>query len=373
MAACQERPSLPTPTPVTPTRTPEPIVPTATRPETAVVTSTPSVTVMPTMMATATAVAPTATPVAISSVPTVVPLSRIGVSGEPDDVEPARQAGLDFGFFLDWDVLPEPLSSVPIWQMVRLTEAGVMGVDEASWETAVANHPGAVWIVGNEPDVIWQDNVTPERYAELYHEVYQFVMERDPTAQIAIGGVTQPTPLRLAYLDRVLAAYEAQFGGPMPVDIWTVHAFILREERDSWGVDIPPGMSEQQGILYEIDDHDDMVIFAENIRAFRQWMWERGYGDRPLAVTEYGILMPADYGFPLERVAAFMRQSFIFFQTARDETIGYAADDYRLVQWWVWYSLHDPDLYPTGNLYDRQTGQLTPLGEVWRQLVTGEE
>ena len=300
------------------------------------------------------------------------PIERIGVSGSLDDLEHGLAAGLSFSLFLNWNVvLDRPSEPIVFWQMVRLAEEGVVGVSWPDLATAVANQPGSVWIVGNEPDVIWQDNVTPERYAELYHEVYTFIKERDATAQIAIGGVTQPTPLRLAYLDRVLVAYETQIGTAMPVDIWTVHAFILREEAGSWGVDIPPGIDEQQGILYEIVDHDDLTIFKANIRAFRQWMKERGYGERPLAITEFGILMPFDYGFPPEAVAEFMRQSFDFLLTARDEEIGYAADDHRLVQWWFWYSLHDPDLYPTGNLYERETGELTLLGEAWREYVDG--
>jgi hypothetical protein len=157
----------------------------------------------------------------------------------------------------------------------------------------------------------------------------------------------------------------------MPVDIWTVHAFILREEAGSWGVDIPPGLAATEGALYEIADHDDFEIFTANLVVFRRWLWEQGYGERPLAVTEYGILMPPDYGFPPEAVADFMTRSFDFFLSARDEEIGYAADDYRLVQWWMWYSLHDNELYQTGNLFEAETGQLTELGEVWRGYMNG--
>lgn len=302
--------------------------------------------------------------------PSVPLLARMGISGDLRDLDGGLAAGLSFGLFLNWGVVMEqPAANITFWQMVRLGEDEGVKISWEELEKAVANQPGSVWIVGNEPDVIWQDNVTPERYAELYHEVYTFVTERDPTAQVAIGGITQPTPLRLAYLDRVLTAYETQFGQVMPVDIWTVHAFILREEAGSWGVDIPPGMSEQEGVLYEIADHDDFTIFTENIFIFRRWLKDRGYGDRPLAVTEYGILMPFDYGFPPEAVSVFMKQSFDFFLTARDEEIGYSLDDYRLVQWWFWYSLHDPDLYVTGNLYDRQTGELTPLGKEWQEYV----
>ena len=38
------------------------------------------------------------------------------------------------------------------------------------------------------------------------------------------------------------------------MDVWNVHNFMLREEKGSWGADIPPGIPATQGILYEVDD-----------------------------------------------------------------------------------------------------------------------
>jgi hypothetical protein len=100
-------------------------------------------------------------------------------------------------------------------------------------------------------------------------------------------------------------------------------------------------------------------------------MAQHGYQNHPLIVSEYGILMPADYGFPPERVAAFLTGSFEFFLTATDPALGYPADGYRLVQMWCWYSLDAPaDYYPTGNIYDPQTKQLTAVGDAWREFVT---
>jgi hypothetical protein len=218
--------------------------------------------------------------------------------------------------------------------------------------------------------VRWQDNVTPRRYAEIYHEVYTFIKERDPQAKLVIGGVTQPTPLRRAYLDIVLDTYEASYGEQMPIDVWNIHAFTLREERESWGVDIPPGMDDALAIKYEIEDHDDLEILKQNLIEFRSWMADRGYGDKPLIVSEYGILMPEDYGFPLQRVGDFLTGSFYLFQTLSGEN-GYRPDDDRLVQQWFWYSVYDRDVYPTGNLIDPSTGQLTGLGEVWVDYVNG--
>ena len=38
----------------------------------------------------------------------------------------------------------------------------------------------------------------------------------------------------------------------MPVDVWNVHNFVLREERGSWGVDIPPGIPDDRVCSNEV-------------------------------------------------------------------------------------------------------------------------
>jgi hypothetical protein len=299
-------------------------------------------------------------------------LRRVGVSGRNKMVSAAYAAGLPFGQYLNWwaETNPPEPGDVSFWQMVSITAAGPV----LSWETLgeiVDARPRSIWIVGNEPDIIWQDNTPAKRYAQIYHDVYTFIKERDPEALLAIAGVGQPTPLRMAYLDIVLDTYRETYGEPLPVDIWTIHAFVLREERDSWGVGIPPGMDDEQGEFYELADHDNLAYFQQNLINFRAWMAERGYGDRPLAVTEFGILHPADYGFPPEVVAEFMIGAFDFFTSAANET-GYPEEDNRLVQWWFWYSVFDGGDFPTGNLFDPEEGQLTPLGQVFTSLVVGE-
>jgi hypothetical protein len=254
-------------------------------------------------------------------------------------------------------------------QVVRL-QGGVLSPGTGALAAAARANPGALWLIGNEPDVRWQDNVTPEVYARLYEQAYRAIKSADPSAVVAMGGIAQPTPLRMAYLDRVLAAYQESFGQPAPVDAWAIHAFILREERGSWGVDIPPGMDVDQGLLYEVVDHDNLDLFAAQVLAFRRWMAERGQREKPLIVSEYGLLMPVDYGFPPERVEAFMRATFDFFAQTQDNDMGYPLDGDRLVQRWCWFSAADPR-YPTGNLFDPETGRLTRLGEVYRAYLQG--
>jgi len=166
----------------------------------------------------------------------------------------------------------------------------------------------------------------------------------------------------------VLEAYQQQNQQAMPVDVWNVHNFILREERGSWGVDIPPGLPDDSGMLYEVEDSGNLALFRRQVIDFRRWMSARGYQNRPLIVSEYGIPMPEDYGFPPERVLNYLLGTFDFFLTAADPALGYPADDYKLVQRWCWYSLDDTT-YPTGRLFDPQTGKISDTGKGLAGLV----
>ena len=360
------------------TSTPEPLLPTRTPASQAATTLTESSQATPTSDAHLTSTLE-------STVPTYTPTPRgtsagnslwmgrprWGIGVASGSISRYDVGSLRLGWYLDWRTQANPPrpDGARYAQMIRLHE-GVLQPDVKEIAAIARANAGSLWLVGNEPDVVWQGNATPATYARLYHDAHVAIKDADPTAQVAIGGVSQPTPLRLRYLDAVLDAYAQQFGAEMPVDVWNAHNFILREERGSWGVDIPPGLPDERGMLYEVDDGGDMDIFRQQVVDLRRWMAQRGYQDKPLIVSEYGILMPSDYGFPPERVAVFMTGTFDFFSSAADPEIGYPADDYRLVQLWCWYSLNDSvDHYPTGNLYDPQTGEMTVLGKVWEEYV----
>jgi hypothetical protein len=362
--------SRPAPSGRVPTRVPERLIPTAAaavatptvRPPPVPATPVPTPTPRPPM--------PTATPV-VPWTPTPYPPGdqwRFGVVDRLGDLVSYDLAPLGAGWFLrgiESDPPPVPFEVAYIVGVHR----GVVAPDLPELRRRVLARPGAVWQVANEPDVIWQSNSTPEEYAIAYFQVYSMIKRVDPTAQVAAGAISQPTPLRLEYLDRVLAAYESRYGEPMPVDIWALHNAILREERNSWGVDIPPGLEADIGRLYEVEDNADLAIFGEQLVDFRRWMRDRGYRDRPLILTEFGVLMPAEYGFPPERVEAFMIGATEFMLTAVDPELGYPRDGDRLVQRWAWYSLAATD-YPGGSLYDPETKVMTPLGEAFATCVT---
>jgi len=276
---------------------------------------------------------------------------------------------LGAGWYIDWQGQRRyPTQKPEHWQMIRLGKGCISpNPDAIRW--VASRYQGSVWIIGNEPDNIWQDNILPEEYAQVYHDLYVLIKDADPKASIAVGGVTQGTALRLAYLDRVLTAYEANYHHSMPVDWWTVHGFVLREERGNWGAEIPPGFSTTlTGELYEVIDTGSVAYFQKQIIDFRSWMAERGYQDKPLAISEFGILLSELHGFTPEMVAAYLLETFTWLDQANDDQIGYPQDDYRLVQRWAWFSLYDK-LYYTSNLGNVKADALTNIGWAFREFV----
>lgn len=85
------------------------------------------------------------------------------------------------------------------------------------------------------------------------------------------------------------------------------------------------------------------------------WETDRGERNTPLIISEYGILVPEDYGFSVEGVRGFMYDTFDCFLTAPDEASGYPPDGNQLVERWARPSLGDRRC-PTGDLIDPRPG-----------------
>ena len=340
--------------------------------------------------------APWATDVSQGGVYTY-PNCRFG-AGVEGDIDQYDVAALDLGWYVDWGStqFPQAPDGLEYIQMIRLKQVGGDGWGMVSpgmsrFTSTVQANPGATWLVGNEPDSPFQDDMVPQAYAHAYHDVYYLIKGLDPTAHVAIGGIVQPTPLRLEYLDTVWETYRQTYSETMPVDVWNIHTFILRETIGPpdpepcqpvtktipvWGAFIPPGSSAEEGELYCVRDQDDVEIFKQRIRAFRQWMADKGERDKPLIVTEYGVLFYEDFydeddrQLSAERVGVFMQDTFDFFLTETDSLIGYPYDENRLVQRWAWFSVNgDPTVWG-GTLFDPDTRALRPLGEDFRAYTT---
>lgn len=264
-------------------------------------------------------------------------------------------------------------------------------------------NPGALWIVGNEPDRgpnpddptcrRVQDDTHPEWYAQGYHDVYHFIKQRDPSAQVAIAGLVQVTPGRLQYLDKVWDTYLEKYHTPLPVDVWNMHLYILPEATPAGlpnGVaNVALGTDPALAIRESGDDparcsdpkvycwaeHDDLSVFAEQIVAMRAWMKRHGQQNKPLILSEYSILYPDwlldEYGnyFTTERVARFMTETLAYLGSAVDPALGYPQDEFRLVQQVLWFSINVNGAGRISNLVTDSLIELTDLGRLYKQEI----
>jgi hypothetical protein len=54
-------------------------------------------------------------------------------------------------------------------------------------------------------------------------------------------------------------------------------------------------------------DHGRLNLFIAQIIAFRDWMAANGYREKPLAVTEFGILLGANDGYTPDKAVLYLR------------------------------------------------------------------
>ncbi len=322
------------------------------------------------------------------------PNCRLGVGGTFSPTYAITS--LNLGWYMDWNARLNPAhpNGAEYVQMVRTKPNGLSVYTFTPslitlYQIADQN-PGAIWLIGNEPDSPYQDKLLPAAYAQAYHDLHQWLKQRDPSARLGVGSIVQPTPLRRQYLDQVLSAYQQLYGESLPTDLWSIHSYILRELDPSdpeaqpqgplevWGAYIPPGFLPgiTRGLLYTYSDMFNAAIFRQRLIDFRTWMRDRGYQETPLYITEYGTLFPYppfinfdpyedEFGVPIveTRTAMFMTKTFDLLRTYTDTTMGYPADNGRLVQRWLWYSFDDK-IYG-GLLFNPFSGQRTGLGNVF--------
>ncbi len=297
-------------------------------------------------------------------------------------LQPYDLSWFNLGWYLDWGVNtqpPEPYG-IEYVQVIRLMQTTTPPyyalVEPASWgelAALVQARPNDLYMVGNEPDSPFQDNMCPAAYVSAYHDVYAFIKGISPSTPVGIGGIVQPTPVRFRYLDTIWNTYQISYSQRLPTDFWNIHAFILNET-GGWGAFIPPCTDPAGAVTIGLDELDRMDIFISRLQDFRQWMAAKGEREKPLYITEYGILFPEDYGYPnIPRVRDFMYATFDYFLGPQSisPTIGYPRDNNHLVQRWIWFSLaHDP-YYMGGALFDPRTTPptLTTLGQAWIDYV----
>ncbi len=275
----------------------------------------------------------------------------------------------------------------------------------AGLDNVIQQNPGAVWLIGNEVDrKVVQDDLHPHVYARAYRDVYYYIKQRDHTAQIAISGLVRISPGRVQYLDLVWNSYQQQFGHKMPVDVWNMHAYNL-PELDGNGNDGPAAVANgtdpalalrylrpgegpfacDQADVVCFKDEDDPQAFIDQVVTMRQWMKNKGEQNKPLIISEFSILAPYNpidgflqdengNSFTPPRVSAFMQATYNYLENAADPNLGYPADNNRLVQQWMWYTLNESNPDAAGSssaLLDRNTGQFNQIGQTHIDWVGG--
>lgn len=303
------------------------------------------------------------------------------------------------------------------------------GKVQAGLGKLISDNPGRLWLVGNEPDVdnFIQGNTMPDIYARAYHDAYHFIKRTDPTAKVAIAGLSMMTPGRLQYLDIVWDTYKQVYGTDMPVDVWNMHLYILEERNPdnpnqygdgkiALGTDPAlaklssrgdtsqcpaPGAPDTDANDPRLDvycrsEHDSVRIFKDQVRNMRTWMRDHGQQNKPLIISEFGLLYPYLDGKPdgsceflidengrcfnPDRVTTFLRGTIQWLESAVDPNLGYPQDGNRLVQQWLWYSIVTNPEWSGGssnlivnNYKDFAPGSLaalTQMGQAFRQEAT---
>lgn len=313
---------------------------------------------------------------------------RMGLSGPMSAYTDVLRAG----WYIDWNAHAAPIHpggaeyARLIYFNVTTNSCGTAKIPASQRSQVVESitgtalidnlraNPGALWLIGNEPDSIYNCSpIMPELYAEVYHEFYAFVKTYDPSARVAIGAIVQPSPLRLEYLDKVLNRYQALYGERLPTALWNIHLYAFPEVAGGSGAGVPPGASSPVGWTYSWTQTVDIGILAQNLRAMRQWLADRGERDKPLIITEFGQLIPDDGSYTLDSLTFtqavsrdYLQGSITHFLAATDPLIGYPADGNRLVQLWAWYSLYDG--FYGGDLLNAN-GSLTLAGAAFGQIA----
>ena len=199
---------------------------------------------------------------------------------------------------------------------------------DADLENAVRSNPGQWWLIGNEPNDPFQDNMSPQAYAAFYHRGLAQVCRLDPSARVVPAGIAGADwewagAFRESYLD--------QYGRYPPLDAWNIHNYILEPEHDQL----------------------DLEEFQRRVLSFREWMARIGDEQLPLLLTEFGALYHSSASD--EEVATYLQ-----------EVVGWLESTDH-VQHWAWFANRTAGQF-NGDLYD-QDWQLSRFGEAYAQAV----
>ena len=119
------------------------------------------------------------------------PVCRMGVNVANVPASAFDLAQLHLGWYIDYKAhvtAPHPNGAayVPVINLSQVGDSGFTSSPSgAELDTAIAQNPGASWIIGNEPDRrFYQNDMVPKAYANAYHSLYYYIKAKDPSADL---------------------------------------------------------------------------------------------------------------------------------------------------------------------------------------------
>ncbi|HUS16735.1 MAG TPA: glycosyl hydrolase [Chloroflexia bacterium] len=187
---------------------------------------------------------------------------------------------------------------------------------DSGLSSLITANPGHWWMIGNEPNDPNQDNQSAAAYTRYYVHTAAIIKAADRTAGILPAGIADADPKWAAAFQ---AEYLRQTGAPLDVDAWNIHCYLL-----------------------DTDDPYDFFEFKRRVLRFRAWMEAEGQGEKPLVLSEFGVLYGAGCcNRPLDSSGAglsFMRQALPWLEASGAVTA------------WAWFTLDSGDQQFHGNL-----------------------
>jgi len=186
-----------------------------------------------------------------------------------------------------------------------------------------AANPGRYWLIWNEPDLAGQANITPDRGAQLYHQMEELILGADPTAKLIIGGVSQLGWPQ--WPEQFLAAYKTLYGKEPTHVGWHLHFYPGDEVNTD-----PDGAAKHT---------------QEYVQNARAWVDNNGGGE--LWLTEFGV------GSTDKAAQAYMSRIVPWLQ------------NYKGVNRFAWFAIDTTYIgWTAGSLMDRNFN-LTELGKLY--------
>ena len=251
----------------------------------------------------------------------------MGIGDAPITAEQLGQLGPVW--YLDWSWSKPAIGDHQRLYIINCDEVETQGPRIAA---AMKSSGASWWALGNEPNDPNQDNRSPEEYALLYRAFEEWAAEA-PQCGVLPAGIANAD---WQWAEQFRKAFFERFGRYPRVDGWNIHNYIL-----------DPGL-----------DPYDSAEFARRIEAFRRWTATIGDGNKPLFLTEFGVLYgngccgrPVD---PPEKLEQYMLATVNWLQESGQ------------VQAWAWFAAYTRSY--NGSLMSAD-GELNNLGRLYGQLV----